>query len=201
MSFKPDQVCLWLWSCTAHGVQHAICWAVSLFSERMLSGSGWLEHFTPLALGTALVSICSWEQLLDLIPILQRGGGLCSTLSGLWLNRRCPNLYSYWEGFIPLNSIRRVSFLSSRGIMFGFKEVVELGNFDFCTSSLFSLSSAFCSSTLSRLPLLHCSHHCVMEFLKGFYCSQAWQWVFSSAGSLEEYRKERLGYYFFLTTL
>lgn len=103
--------------------------------------------------------------------------------------------------FIPLNSIRRVSFLSSRRIMFGFKEVVELGNFDFCTSSLFSLSSAFCSSTLSRLPLLHCSHHCVMEFLKGFYCSQACQWVFSSAGSLDEYSKERLGYYFFLTTL
>lgn len=152
MSFKPDQVCLWLWSCTAHGVQHAICWAVSLFSERMLSGSGWLEHFTPLALGTALVSICSWEQLLDLIPILQRGGGLCSTLTGLWLNRRCPNLYSYWEGFIPLSLILRVSFLSSRGSMFGFKEVVELGNFD--------PAQALCSRCLllSALQLFLCFH-------------------------------------------
>lgn len=114
---------------------------------------------------------------------------------------RCPNLYSYWEGFFPLSSIHRVSFLSSRGSMFGFKEVVELRNFDSCTSSLFLLSSAFCSPTLSLLSLLHCSHHCVMEFLKGFYCSQACQWVFSSVGSLDEYRKERLGYYFFLTTL
>lgn len=201
MSFKPHQVCLWLWSCTAHGVQHAICWAVSLFSERILSGSGWLEHFTPLALGTALVSICSWEQLLDLIPILQRGGGLCSTLTGLWLNSRCPNLYSYWEGFIPLSLIHRVSFLSSRGIMFGFKEVVELRNFDSSTSSLFSLSSAFCSPTLSLFSLLYCSHKCVTQFLKSFYCSQACQWVFSSGGFPDEYSKEKLGYYFFLTIL
>lgn len=162
MSFKPDQVCLWLWSCTSHGAQHAICWAVSLFSERILSGSGYLEHFTPLALGTALVSICSWVQLLDLITILQRGSGLCSTLTGLWLNNRCPNLYSYWEAFIQLNLIHWVSFLSSRGFMFGFKVVVELGNFDSCACSLFSLSSAqalcSCCLLLSALQLFFCFH-------------------------------------------